>query len=41
MDNGYLYHLTFKLFKFIFKNFIFFEMVSYTILSGYQLPKDG
>ena len=33
MDNGYLCHLTFILFKFTLKNFIFLEMVSDTIVS--------
>ena len=40
MGIGYLYYLTFTFSKFTFKNFIFLEM-SDTILSRYQLPKDG
>ena len=33
MSSEYLYYLTFILFKFTFKNFIFFEMMFDTILS--------
>ena len=33
MSSEYLYHLTFILFKFTFKNFIFFEIMFDTIVS--------
>ena len=33
MGSRYLYHLTFTLFNFILKNFMFFEMVSDTMMS--------
>ena len=34
MSSEYLYHLTFTLFKFTFKNFIFLEMVSDIVMSS-------